>query len=177
MAEALLRHHLGGTQDVRVSSAGRHPGGMPATDHGQATMAARGLDLSGHTSRQLDRAMLAQADLVLGMAREHVREAVVLDPAAIAKTFTVKELVRAATAVGPRHDDEPLAAWLARVGEGRRRDILLGVGHDDAFDIEDPIGRARRDYEQTADELDHLLAVLVELAWPARAGARTEHAS
>jgi protein-tyrosine phosphatase len=176
MAEVLLRHHLGDTADVTVSSAGRYPGGAPATGHGQATMAARGLDLSAHTSRQLDRELLAQADLVIGMAREHVREAVVLDPGAITRTFTLKELVRAATAIGPRHEDESLDRWLARVGEGRRRDALLSVGHDDAFDIEDPIGRGRADYEATAAELDHLLAVLVELAWPAHA-ARTEHVS
>jgi protein-tyrosine phosphatase len=176
MAEALLRHHLGGAHDVTVSSAGRYPGGSPATDHGQATMAARGLDLSRHTSRQLDKELLAQADLVIGMAREHVREAVVLDPGAIARTFTLKELVRAATAVGPRHEDEPLDGWLERVGAGRRREALLSVGHDEAFDIEDPIGRGRQDYEATAAELDHLLAVLVELAWPAHAH-RTEQVS
>lgn len=167
MAEVLLRHRLEAAGiDVRVSSAGLLPGGRPATDHGQKTMAAQGLDLSGHLSRQVDAALVAQADLVIGMAREHVREVAVISSAALARTFTLKELVRAATAAGPRHDDEPLADWLGRVGAGRRREPLLGVGHDEAYDIADPVGLDRADYEATARELDHLLAVLVELVWP-----------
>jgi len=167
MAEVLLRHRLEAAGvDVQVSSAGLLPGGRPATDHGQQTMAAQGLDLSAHVSRQVDAGMVAQADVVIGMAREHVREVAVIDPAALARTFTLKELVRAATATGPRHADEPLADWLGRVGAGRRREALLGAGHDDAYDIADPVGLDRADYEGTARELDHLLAVLVELAWP-----------
>lgn len=167
MAEVLLRHRLAATDlDVRVSSAGLLPGGRPATEHGQHTMATKGLDLSGHTSRQLDRALVAAADLVIGMAREHVREVAVIDPAALARTFTLKELVRAATATGPRPVDQPLDEWLARLGAGRRRERLLGVGHDEAYDIADPVGLDRADYETTAAELDHLLALLVELAWP-----------
>jgi len=167
MAEVLLRHHLEAAgADARVSSAGLHPGGQPATEHGRAAMADRGLDLSAHASRRLDSTILAGADLVLGMAREHVREVAVLDPSALARSFTLKELVRDATAVGPRHPDEPLADWLARVAARRRPDTLLGVTHDDAYDIVDPIGRGRAEYDATAAELDHLLAVLVELVWP-----------
>jgi protein-tyrosine phosphatase len=167
MAEVLLRHRLEAVGiDVQVSSAGLLPGGRPATQHGQDTMAARGLDLSAHLSRRVDAALVARADLVIGMAREHVREVAVIDPAALARTFTLKELVRAATAAGPRHPDEPLSDWLARVGAGRRREPLIGVGHDDAYDIADPVGLSRPDYEATARELDQLLAVLVDLAWP-----------
>jgi len=167
MAEALLRHHLTTVEaaDVRVSSAGLHPGGRPATRHSVDTMAARGLDLSGHVSRQLEPAMVARADLVICMAREHVREVAVIDRAALARTFTLKELVRDATAVGPRHPDEPLSQWLERVGAERRPESLLGAGYDEAYDIDDPIGRSRADYDATAAELDHLLALLVELAW------------
>ncbi|HEY9556191.1 MAG TPA: hypothetical protein VIR58_05620, partial [Acidimicrobiales bacterium] len=109
------------------------------------------------------------ADLVVGMAREHVREVAVLDPGALARTFTLKELVRAGAAIGHRRPDEALDAWLRRAGAGRRKDLLVGVGHDDSYDIEDPVGRGRDDYEITADELDGLLARLVELAWPAGA--------
>jgi len=167
MAAALLRHHLGAAaHDVQVSSAGVLPGGRPATAHAQATMADRSLDLSDHESRHLERPLIDEADLVIGMAREHVREVAVLAPDALSRTFTLKELVRAATAVGPRRVDESMAEWLARVGAGRRRESLVGIGHDEAYDIADPVGRGRRDYDATADELDHLLALLVEMAWP-----------
>lgn len=174
MAQALLRHHLSTAgADVQVSSAGLMAGGRPATSHGQAAMAERGLDLSGHVSRQLDRQLVAGADLVIGMAREHIREVAVLDPAALQRSFTLKELVRAATAVGPRRAGEQLASWLQRVGAGRRRDALLGAGHDDAYDVEDPVGRGREDYDATARELDSLLERLVALAWPPGVGAGT----
>lgn len=178
MAEVLLRRRIGDAgADVRVSSAGLHPGGRPATGHGQATMADRGLDLSSHRSRELDRSLIDEADLVIAMAREHVREVAVFDADALARTFTLKELVRAATAVGPRHGDEPLAQWLARVGAGRRRQALVGVGHDEAYDIEDPVGGSRSDYEATADELDHLLALLVDMVWPAAIHQGQEHSA
>jgi protein-tyrosine phosphatase len=178
MAEVLLRHRLEAAgADVRVSSAGLHQGGRPATDHGLAAMADRGLDLSAHVSRQLDRDLVARADLIIGMAREHVREVVVLDRNALARTFTLKELVRDGTAVGPRLDGEALGDWLARVAVNRRPATLLGVGHDDAYDIADPVGRGRADYEVTAKELDHLVALLVEMGWPAQAGHGRERSA
>jgi protein-tyrosine phosphatase len=167
MAEVLLRDRLDAIgADVQVSSGGLNPGGQPATAHGQAAMAGRGLDLSAHRSRQLDRDMIDHADLIIGMAREHVREVAVLDSDALARSFTLKELVRAGTAVGPRHRDESVKDWLARVGAGRRRELLLGVGHDDGYDVEDPVGRGPAEYEVTATELDHLLDLLVDMAWP-----------
>ena len=93
MAEVLLRRHLElAGVEATVSSAGLYDGGAPATDHGVATMADRGLDLSGHRSRQVDEDMVRQADLVIAMTRMHVREAAVLLPDALRKTFTLKEL-------------------------------------------------------------------------------------
>lgn len=152
-----------------VSSAGLHPGGAPATGHGVAAMADRGLDLSSHRSRQLALELVTQADLIIGMAREHVREVAVLDADALARSFTLKELVTAGERIGARRDGEDLATWLARAGTGRRRQTLLGSGHDPTLDVEDPVGRSRSDYETTADELDDLLGRLVSLAWPVHA--------
>ena len=173
MAEALLRRRLADRGvDVTVSSAGVHEGGARATDHGIAVMAERGLDLAGHVSRQVTLEMVTRADLVIGMAREHVREASVLHRGALTKTFTLKELVRLAEVVGPRAEGEELSAWLGRVGATRHREDLIGIGHDDELDVEDPVGRGRADYEATAELLDELLAHVVELAFPARQLAR-----
>jgi len=167
MAEVLLRHRLDALGvGAMVSSAGSYPGGEPATAHGQTVMAARGLDLSGHVSRRLDREMVDSADLIIGMTREHVREAAAVQPAALDRTFTLKELVRAAGVVGERRDGETMAQWLVRAGAGRRRADLVGVGHDDALDIADPVGRGLPDYQATADDIDALLALLVRAAWP-----------
>jgi len=162
MAAALLGRRLddAGVKAV-VSSAGLLFDGKPVTDHGLAVMADRGLDTSGHRSRRLRPDLIAGANLVVGMARSHVREAVALSPDALARAFTLKEIVRRGEETGGRAPDEPLDAWLARLGAGRRRSDLLG--ESDADDVADPIGGPRRRYERTADELDDLTARLARL--------------
>jgi len=170
MAEVLLRHHLvAAGVDATVSSAGLYEGGRPATADGVDVMAGRGLDLSAHESRRMDADMLERADLVIGMAREHVREAVVVGRDAFAKTFTLKELAREGEALGPRAGDEPLAAWLARISATRSRTALVGTGYDEQVDVADPVGRGPAAYEATAELLDALLGRVVALAFPATA--------
>jgi protein-tyrosine phosphatase len=172
MAEALLRGLIASHQiPARALSAGLYPSGSPATPDAVAVMAERGIDLSAHRSRQIEAPLVAQADLVVTMAREHVREVAVLDPAFLQKTFTLKELVGLALAA-PRAEGEPLDAWLARLGKGRRRDALLGVGHDPGLDVEDPIGTTIERYRETADELDVLLRELVAQMWPEQRSGR-----
>ena len=124
-------------------------------------MAHRGLDTSGHRSRRLRPDLVAGADIVIGMARVHVREAVALVPDALGRAFTLKEIVRRGEERGGRAPGEPLEAWLARLSAGRRTADLLG--DSDADDVADPIGGPRRSYERTADELDDLTARLARL--------------
>jgi protein-tyrosine phosphatase len=177
MAEVLLRHRLAAAGvEATVSSAGLYEGGRPATPYGVDAMAARGLDLSAHRSRQVDAAMVGHADLVIGMAREHVREAAVLSHEALAKTFTLKELARGAEAIGTRGAEEPLAAWLARIAESRTRTSLMGMAFDDQLDVADPVGRGRVDYEVTANLLDSLLGRVVALTFPRGAQRRERSA-
>ncbi len=168
MAEALLRRRLDDAgAHVHVSSAGLYPSGNPATGDAIAVMAARGLDIEAHRSRQVTPELVAAADLVIGLAREHVREIAVLDGTALARTFTLKELVAAGRAAGSRRSGETLDGWLARVAVGRQRQALLGAAHDEDYDVADPIGGTRADYEATAAELDDLLDAVVALVWPA----------
>jgi protein-tyrosine phosphatase len=175
MAEVLLRHALlpfgtaalprtpPGDLTATVGSAGLLTEDQPASDGAVRVMAERAIDLSGHLSRRMIVPMLRHADLVLGMTREHVREAVVLDPSAWEKTFTLKELVRRAAVTGPRPDGEVIDEWLRRVGRGRVMADLMG--EDASDDVADPIGRSLSVYRATADELDHLIQQLVAAAW------------
>ncbi|MDQ2825788.1 MAG: hypothetical protein M3Y04_02285, partial [Actinomycetota bacterium] len=95
MAEYMLRKRFTDAGiDARVASAGLLQAGNPAQAHGIDVAQSLGLDMSAHRSRSMTRDVLAAADLVVGMAREHVREAVVLDPGLWPRTFTLKELVR-----------------------------------------------------------------------------------
>jgi protein-tyrosine phosphatase len=162
MAAALLSRWLDDAGvEATVSSTGILFDGRPATDFGVAVMADRGIDTSAHRSRRLRAEMLSGADLVIGMAREHVREVVVLAPDTWGRAFTLKEIVRLGEDRGGRAPDEPLEQWLARLHEGRRRPDLLG--HSEADDVADPIGGPRRSYQRTAEELDDLTARLARL--------------
>jgi len=152
---------------VHVGSAGLRFNGEPASANGVDVLAERGLDLSTHRSRIVDRDLLGDTDLALAMAREHLREAVLALPDIWPRAFTLKELVRRGEMIGQRAPGESVDAWLARAGQGRNRADLLGASLDD--DVEDPIGLSRSDYQKTADELTDLIDRLVYLLWPAAA--------
>jgi len=164
MAAALLArrlHEVGVASDV--SSAGLLEGGRPAWPEARAAMLERGIDLSAHQSRRIEPQLVAGADLVLGMTREHLREAVALHPVAYERSFTLKDLVRRA-GVEPR-GPQPLDAWLAHLAAEREIEDLLGASPID--DIEDPIGGPLAAVRATAAELDGLVGRLVGSAWPA----------
>jgi protein-tyrosine phosphatase len=151
--------------ELPVSSAGLLGEQQPVTDATSDVAQALDLDLSGHESQLLAPQLVRGAELVIGMERRHVREAVVLDPSAWPRTFTLKELVRRGEAVGARADRDSLDEWLERVHAGRQRSALLGASPDD--DVADPTGTPFADHGATAQELSDLVARLVRLAWPA----------
>jgi len=163
----MLRHRLEGLGvDARVGSAGLLDDGHPAHSSSIDVVAGRGLDITGHRSRRLTAAAVRSADLVLGMAREHVREAVVMVPETFPKVFTLKELVRRGEAVGPRDAGQSVADWLGRAHAGRTASDLLGTSRAD--DVADPIGLPRNAYERMVGELDDQLGRLVALLWAPR---------
>jgi protein-tyrosine phosphatase len=165
MAEVLLRSTLADRGvEATVSSAGLFRGGVPASPGSVRAMARRGLDLDAHRSRTVTAELLDGADLVVGMARLHVKEAVLAVPDVWPRAFTLKELVRRGAAAGPRPAGEPVADWLARLHEGRRRADL--IGDDPADDVADPIGGPDDLYLRTADELELLVRRLADLAFP-----------
>jgi len=75
MAEAMARKLLDGRgrSDIEVASAGTSTaGGLPASEGAYLVALEHGMDLSGHTSTPLGRAVVEGADLVLAMGRHHV---------------------------------------------------------------------------------------------------------
>lgn len=165
MAEAFLQHRLQCQGvEARVHSAGLLRAGIPASDHGIAVLRGLGLDLDAHRSTTMTGQLLQGADLVLGMAREHVRAAVVEEPQVWPRAFTLKELVRRAAEVGPRTAGQPFGEWLDKCHAGRLTSDLLGTSGAD--DVADPYGQPRAVYERTAAELYDLVDRLVDLAFP-----------
>lgn len=146
-----------------MCSAGSLEAGRPAARHAVRVAAARGLDLSAHRSRRLDAELIASADLIVGMARDHVRDVAAIEPAAIGRTFTLRELASRGAST-PRRAGEPLTDWLVRLGRDRRLSALQGAGHDPALDVADPVGGPRSAFEATARVLSALLDDVVVAA-------------
>lgn len=165
MAEALFRDGLArrGVPAV-VRSAGLVTEDRPASPHGVEVMADRGLDLSAHRSRRLTAPLVAPADLVVGMERQHVREVAVLAPDRFAVSFTLPELVRRATEVGPRPPERPLGEWLAGLTATRTAADLLRDDPDD--EVADPYGTTLAEYRRTADQLERLVGSALDLLFP-----------
>lgn len=164
MAEGLLRHRLARLGvEVKVSSAGLAFEDRPATPEAVDAASRRGVDIAAHRSRIVTAEMLQSADLVLGLERMHVREAILLGRAA-ARCFTLKELARRSTAAGPRRPGETLAGWAERVSAGRSNLELLGESAAD--DIADPYRQPSSIYERCIDEIAGTLEQIVSLAWP-----------
>jgi protein-tyrosine phosphatase len=163
MAETLLRART--SDDVQVSSAGLLTEDEPADINAVAALAELGYEVPrSHRSRRLTREALSDADLVIGLARQHVRDAVVLDRGVFARAFTLKELVRRAESASTLAGAESLAAWLVALHEGRQvTDLLV---EDPSDDIVDPRGKAPDAYRATARELDDLVHRLAAVLDP-----------
>ncbi len=164
MAEALLRRHLAArAPSARVRSAGLLQWAGSPPPPVLEVMRDYGLDLSAHRSRQLTAALIADADLVLGMTRDHVWGVLARDPAAVGKAFLLVELARLGGEVGPRAPHEPLAAWAARVAARRPSEGPPGRGDDE---IADPLNESADVYRATAARLDAATTTIAELVAP-----------
>jgi protein-tyrosine-phosphatase len=104
MAEGLLRERLAqdetqARRDWRVASAGVWTtDGRPASAHAVEEMERRGIDISGHRSRNVTHEMLAQADLVLVMSRQHAEALGAAFPEYSSKVYLLSEMS------GPAYD-------------------------------------------------------------------------
>ena len=167
LAAALLLAQLHArTPDVvvDVTSSGVSAGdGVPATSPTIDAAATLRVDLTAHRSTRLHASQVRAANLVIGMERRHVQEAVLRDPSAFTRSFTLKELVRRGRAIGRRGYRETLAEWTTRVSAGRRPVDLLGASRED--DIADPTSNPLVEHESTALEINELVATTVELIW------------
>jgi protein-tyrosine phosphatase len=165
MAAALFAREIDGRgESVEISSAGILPGGAAVPAEVLEVMGDYGIDLSAHRSRSLTQSLVSGADLVVGMARRHVREAIVLDSASWPHAFTLKSLVERGRVVGPRAPGSDVGSWLDAVHDGRTRTELA---HRSSIDeVADPFGGPLAGYRTAARELDALTSELAELLWP-----------
>jgi protein-tyrosine phosphatase len=164
--QALLEARL--PADVVVSSAGtRALVGAPVAAPMAELVKAAGGDTDGIRARQLTPAMVAGADLVLALTREHRSAVLTLEPRALQRTFTLLELaallgdgegILAEQGTADRFRARIKAAAAAR---GGRR---LPPGADD---VEDPFGRELAVYRAVAAQIEAAVDTLVA-AFPTR---------
>jgi protein-tyrosine phosphatase len=146
MAGAILAEHV---PSLLVSTRGTHViEGLPMSWRTREAIKAIGATAPGHQSRQLDPAELADADLVLAMAREHVVYVRKRHPEAAARTGTLRRLAR----------DLP-------AGHGTLAERVAALGLDRVElepweDIDDPAGGDEAVFRECALEIQTQLALL-----------------
>jgi protein-tyrosine phosphatase len=161
IVEGLLRssaHRL----PIRVSSVGTANLG-PARALPQAIELASefGVDLSAHRARALRNIDLSDADLVLGFEGSHVAEAVVEAKAAVARTFTLVELVELLPQIELPDEDNLVDRARQVVARAHAARPNSGMPAAD-LQIRDPLGRSPRVYRETAARLRDLSRRLLE---------------
>lgn len=99
--ERLLRTSLA-DPGVEVTSAGTGAlVGYPVSPPMLALLAAAGVAADDFLARQLTEEMVRRADLVLALTRAHRAAVVELVPAAVRRTFTLREFARLSAGVDP----------------------------------------------------------------------------
>lgn len=164
--ERLLAAALGPDSGVRVESAGvAAVVGAPVAPLMAARLDAAGVAPEGFSARQVTEQMVRDADLVLPLTRRHRSALVGLSPAAVRRTFTLRELARLASAVDPRalppgSAAERLAALvpLAAAQRGAHR-----VRPEDD-DVVDPWGHDARTYARSYDQLAPAVRTIAAVA-------------
>ena len=131
-AQAMLATRLA-AGSVQVTSAGTEAMvGAPVDERMAALLSEEEQGtLRDFRARQLDERMVAAADLVLTMTREHRSAVVTLAPSALRRTFTLSEFAELLPAVRPGGYDTDRSRLDAQ---------------SFPFDVPDPFGRSPRRY-------------------------------
>lgn len=172
LSAALAR---GGIDDVVVSSAGTRA--VPASGVAPLMaplLEAEGIDVSGFSTRQLTRELIAEADLVLTAERAHRREVVILEPPALRRTFTLLQFGRLAPAATPlgRHVAEGSTGDrlrnLIQRSAAARATVNRGIETDDVLD---PWGGSAEAYRAAAAQMQPAIRSLTNALVPRDIGS------
>ncbi|WP_255632890.1 low molecular weight phosphatase family protein [Actinotalea sp. Marseille-Q4924] len=161
--ERLLAAGLGPDSGVRVESAGVGAVvGAPVAPLMATRLDAAGVVHDGFAARQVTEQMVRDADLVLPLTRRHRSALVELAPSAVRRTFTLRELARLATAVGPHalppgSPTERLAALVPLAAA--QRGLHRARPEDD--DVVDPWGYDESAYARSFDQMAPAVEAIV----------------
>ncbi|KQT02236.1 arsenate reductase/protein-tyrosine-phosphatase family protein [Cellulomonas sp. Leaf395] len=152
------RESVGGlTPAIEVGSAGTGAvAGCPMTDEMAALVAGLGVDPQGFEARQLVPELVAEADLVLALTRRHRSAIVEMVPAAVRRTFTLRELARLVASIDPATLPGANATTADRLRAlvplaASRRGLMAHRPVDD--DVVDPYGGGAALYQTSFGQL------------------------
>lgn len=158
-----------------VDSAGTNiPGPWPIHEHAATVLAQRLGEVTPHTSQPLSAAVIGAADLILTASRRQRGIVVKAVPAAIGRTFTIRQFARLSDAVAPLApgagpaDPADQGRWL--VTEAKLARSTLQPVPGDEEDLPDPMGGPLADFEVCADRLQDTIDRILR---PLPAGQRT----
>jgi glycine hydroxymethyltransferase len=177
MVQGLLRRLLQerGIDTIEVESAGvSGRGGYPPVPETVRALQERGIDITSHEVRRLNRPMIESANLILGLAAEHREMVIRLAPLAAPRAFTLKEIVRLLERAGPPSSEPDLDERLERA-VARAEELRSAPGYDELLDedVSDPLGLGIEAFRAVAWELAELSERLVDgLFGEARPDAR-----
>lgn len=165
--ERLLTGRLGLT--VRVSSAGTHAlVGEPITDPMLALLQTPSVDGGGFQARLLSEPLLRAADLVLPLTRAHRSLVVEMWPAAVRRTFTLREFARLLGQLDPAAlpDGTPAERLRAAVPltAAQRGRVRVEAREDD---VVDPYGAGPEVYDVSFRQMIPAVETIVRVARPA----------
>lgn len=159
--EVRLREALGPSADVRVSGAGlRALVGEPV----DPTMARLLGELpDGLRARQLSPDMVRRAGLVLTMTTDQRRAVVNLVPAAVRRTFTLREFAELAGAAAGDGAVDGTCSVASALEELVRAAPRFRGRRSEGDDIEDPYGREPAVFARVLQSIDEAVEGLVSL--------------
>lgn len=132
MAQAFAEKKLSETglsDKIEIQSAGTAAfSGMSASENALKVLEGKGIKYDKHRASRLTEKLIEEADLILTMTSEHKELIINSLPAAVEKTFTIKEFV---------------------LSESKKE--------KNGLDIEDPVGQPWETYEECAQELEDLV--------------------
>ena len=186
MAEAILKkklEELGLKGEIEASSAGVYAiDGKGASLEAIEIVNEHGGDLSGHISKQLNTWMVHESDYIFTMTFSQKRSVIQMCPDAYEKVFVLKEFVapevmEKAKGLAELYKEAGLAyskLYGPETGEekpGDERDKLDEIEQKIKekekdfiiYDVQDPFGGSREDYEKIYREIDSAIEGILDV--------------
>ncbi len=177
MAERIMRAELdrrfgAAAAEVEVAGAGTYGGheGEPMHPPAARVLDELGYDPAGFAATWLREGAVTRADLVLTATADHRGQVLRLEPRALRRTFTLKELARLSAHVGPAEPPEggPAGRLRALVTLADAARATAPPPRRGADDVDDPYGSSVETYRRTAAEIQAAVDAVLRAVqrWP-----------